>query len=225
MQQPIWIGAPRQETSVLKWELDPILSRSTVTLMSTSADQVFEIGTVLGCRTLGIPTSAAKTGGNTGAGTLGALALQGAAKVGAYSLTCIAAAVGGGVFAVFSPAGHRLADAVVGTPYADPEIGFTLAHVGADFIVGDGFVITVPAGDGRSLPLNLAVLDGSHIAAAVLLNRVVVPATVDTNAVGLMGFGAVDGSTLIWPTGFTAPQIAAATAQLAALSIKTLLEV
>lgn len=49
----------------------------------------------------------------------------------------------GGVFSVVDPEGIALADATVGVAYAGAHIRFTLADVGADFIIGDGFDVTV----------------------------------------------------------------------------------
>lgn len=98
----------------------------------------------------GAITSAVKNGGNTGAGTVTVLSKGANAKVGVYTLRCTAAGVGVGTFEVVDPDGFRLASVVAavspGTAYAGPHINFTLMASGADFIVGDGFNITVAAG-------------------------------------------------------------------------------
>lgn len=57
----------------------------------------------------------------------------------------------GGTFSVRRPGGAYLANAVVGTPYDTAHIKFTLADVGADFIVGDGFDVTVAISAGEAL--------------------------------------------------------------------------
>lgn len=49
----------------------------------------------------------------------------------------------GGLFSVVSPSGTSLANATVGTPYTGDHIKFTIADVGTDFAIGDGFDVTV----------------------------------------------------------------------------------
>ncbi|MFL9828900.1 hypothetical protein ABTU92_29265, partial [Rhodoplanes sp. SY1] len=53
----------------------------------------------------------------------------------------------GGVFSVERPDGTFGADATVGVAYAS-QIGFTIADVGTDFVIGDGFDVTVVISGG-----------------------------------------------------------------------------
>ena len=97
----------------------------------------------------------AKFGGNTGAGLMTladpAYGTGGSAPVaGVYKVRCKTAAANGGVFSVVDPNGTVLADATVGVAYNGP-IKFTIADGGPDFIVGDGFDVTVTITGGQAL--------------------------------------------------------------------------
>lgn len=115
-------------------------------------------------------TSAAKSGGNTGNGTLGSLTTAGVAvQTGIYRARCYVAAVNGGSFVVEDPDGNTLGIAVVGSPFTSSEIGFTIADGATDFVVGDGFDITVV----NSIPANGGVFsvvdpDGIRLADATV---------------------------------------------------------
>lgn len=65
----------------------------------------------------------------------------------------------GGTFSVTTPAGVRLADAVVGTPYTGAYVRFTIADGTTDFIVGDGFdvVASITAGAADANPICAAL--------------------------------------------------------------------
>lgn len=107
---------------------------------------VYTVRCVTATKGAGAITSAAKAGGNTGAGTLTLLTKGASAKVGVYTLRCTSAGVGVGTFEVVDPDGYRLASVVAsvgGTAYAGAYVNFTLTAAGADFIVGDGFDLTV----------------------------------------------------------------------------------
>jgi phage tail sheath protein FI len=49
----------------------------------------------------------------------------------------------GGVFSVTAPGGAVLANATVGVAYTGDHVKFTIADVGTDFAIGDGFDVTV----------------------------------------------------------------------------------
>lgn len=57
----------------------------------------------------------------------------------------------GGVFSVVDPDGIALPDATVGTPYVGDHILFTIADGSPDFIIGDGFDVTVAVTSGTAL--------------------------------------------------------------------------
>lgn len=104
-------------------------------------------GTVLEETVFGTAASAAKTGGNTGNGTLTLDAttptLYGAVP-GVYTVRLIAAAANSGTFRVTGPSGNVLGDVTVGQTFSN-QIKFATADGATDFVVGDGFDITVTA--------------------------------------------------------------------------------
>jgi len=143
------------------------LKTQAITLIS---GQNLTRGALLGKIALGAASSAAKSGGNTGGGTLTldvTTPILANARAGVYTVRCTAAATNSGTFRVTDPLGNVLGDVVVGSTFAD-QIKFVLADVGTDFIVGDGFDVTIAAGSGKyTLSLSAAV-DGSQIPDAVL---------------------------------------------------------
>lgn len=146
-----------------------------VTLVSGAGD--LARGTVLGKITKGSATAAAKSGGNaanTGALTMDATTpVLAGAKVGVYTVRCITAATNGGTFRVTDPEGFVLGDVAVGATFAN-DIKFAIADGTQDFIVGEGFDITVAAGSGYYKTVNSANVDGSNVAECIL--------AADTNA-------------------------------------------
>ena len=92
--------------------------------------------------------SAAKSGGNTGNGTLtldATTPVLAGAKVGVYTVRLITAATNAGTFRVEDPDGNVLGDVAVGGTFSD-DIKFATADGSTDFAVGDGFDITVSGG-------------------------------------------------------------------------------
>lgn len=117
------------------------------------AGGVYLAATVLGVLTIGAVASAAKAGGNTGNGTFVLDATSPAlsrATPGVYSLRCIAAAANGGTFRLEDPEGRVLGDFALpgvasGTLTIAEQIKGVLSDAATDFVVGDGFDITVSA--------------------------------------------------------------------------------
>ena len=142
-------------------------------------------GTVLGKITIGAATAAAKSGGNaanTGALTMDATTpILAGAKVGIYTARCIAAATNGGTFRVTDPEGFVLGDVAVGATFAN-DIKFAIADGTQDFIVGEGFDITIAAGSGYLKPVNSANVDGSAVAECINAQTVVVAAGAESKA-------------------------------------------
>lgn len=136
---------------------------------------------VLGLVTLGASAAAAKAGGNTGTGTFvldATTPLQARAKVGTYALRCIAAAANGGTFRIEDPDGIVLGDVAIaggagGTVVVNEHIKGVLTDGATDFIVGDGFDVTV-AGPAKVNGLDTArlaiaaAIDGSQVPTLVL---------------------------------------------------------
>lgn len=118
-------------------------------------------GQVLGKVAVGTASSAAKSGGNTGNGTMGSVTV-GAAQAGVYQLRIITAATDAGEFQVTDPQGDVVGIGNVGVAFSGGGLSFTLADGATDFIVGDGFDITVAAGSGKYKSSVAAATDGSQ---------------------------------------------------------------
>jgi len=214
----------RPLTRVLKWEVDPIISRETGTLLAgDSADRTVDIGTVLGKRLFDDPVIT-PDGGNTGDGALGTLTLGAAAKAGTYVVTCIAEAANAGTFQVVDPDGFRLPDATVAVAYSNPQIGFTISDGATDWAIGDVIEVEVPAGDGKLVTIDFTATDGSQRAHAVAATRVTAPDGVDAGILTIRRQAVLARQSLIWPEGATDGQKEAALAELAASTIITLTE-
>ncbi len=150
-------------------------SREKATIKSGSG--VIKPGAILGQITVGTPTSAAKSGGNTGTGTLtvdGTTPALAGAKVGVYAVRCIIAATNNGTFSVTDPGGNQIGTIVMaaGAGAFANQIKFALADGGTDFAVGDGFDITVPAGSLKWAPSPnglTAGIEGAEVARAIAL--------------------------------------------------------
>lgn len=165
-------------------------------------------GALLGRTTVGAAVSAAKAGGNTGNGALTldvTTPVLVGAKSGVYTVRCIAAATNSGTFRVEDPDGNVLGDVAVGATFAD-DIKFAIADGATDFVVGDGFDITVAAVDKYTLSL-AAATDGSQVPAAVL--------AIDCDASGgdksttAFFSGEFNGAKMTFGTGHTAASVEA----------------
>lgn len=163
-------------------------------------------GTVMGKITLGAVTSAAKAGGNTGTGVLTvdvATPLLANAKLGVYTVRFTAAAANNGTFRVADPNGAVLGDVVMAGgagAFAD-QIKFAVADGGVDFIVGDGFDITVAAGSAKWIKAVKTAVDGSQNPQGILVDDADASAA-DVNA-GLYQTGEFNGSRIIYDGSFT----------------------
>lgn len=178
-------------------------------------------GTVLGLQAGGVvaawPGNAEQQNSNTGNGTIAMAAtpVVAGAQHGMYSAVALTATT----FAVSDPYGNAVGTATAGSAFSN-QIAFTITAGATAFVAGDEFSIDVEAIAGAFVPLNPSASDGSQTAAGIAfgftdatLNDV--PGTVVTRECEVNGFE------LIWPSGATAAQIAAATAQLTALGIIT----
>jgi hypothetical protein len=163
------------------------------------------------------PGNAEQVDNNTGNGTLtlNGTPVAAGAQLGVYSAVAASATV----FAVTDPYGNSLGNATVGSTFSN-QVAFEIAAGETLFVAGDEFSIDVEAVSGVYKPLSLTASDGTQNAAGISFGFVDatlndVPGTVVTRECE------VNGSELLWPTGATAAQIAAATAQLTALGIIT----
>lgn len=176
-------------------------------------------GQVLGLKAGGV-ASAAAAATNTGNGAItmdATTPVLSGGQLGVYKATCTAVTANGGTFAVTDPAHNVLGNATVGTAFSN-QIKFTIADGATDFVVGDEFDIDVIAVNGVYEALNFSASDGTQNATAISF------ATVDATAADQSGLvvirdAEVNSGELIWPTGATPAQIAAASAQLVALGV------
>lgn len=173
---------------------------------------------VLGA-TYGAATAAAKAGGNTGNGTLTmdvTTPTLANAKPGVYTVRATAAGVNTATFEVQNPDGLVLGTVALGGTWSE-QIKFATADGATDFVVGDGFDITVP--ETRTFgPLNLSSVTGLNVAAGISYGDY------DGTAAAVPGVAFVrdcefNADIVVWPVGASAAQKATATAQLAALGI------
>lgn len=182
------------------------LSREHVTIAS-GAD--LEPGTVLGkVSSAAAPTAAAKSGGNTGNGTISAVTAKAGVKQGVYKVEFTAATK----FDVTDPEGFKVKSGTTGVAYAD-DLGFTITAGGTPFVAGDGFDITALPQSFKYKALDLAGTDGSEVACAVLYGHALA-ATADVRAVANVRQTVVNAGEITWPAGITSNQKLAALAQL-----------
>ena len=189
--------------TMIPWQVgdyDDLLQRPITLVASQGA---LAKGTVLGKIKIGAAVGA-KVAGGAGGGNISAVSAGKDAKVGVYTLTCIAKATGLGTFQVNDPQSNLMVPvtaAVGGTPYVSTQINFTLTSAGSDFEVGDKFTVTVAAGSGQYQTALSAATDGSADACAVLPVAVTVTSAVTMDAIVA---GTVYENNLVFGTGSTA---------------------
>ena len=200
-------------------EEDGRLSREVVTVKS---GQILEMGAVLGKETLAAcPTTGTPSSPITGAGTCTGVTAGAKAKVGTYTIKCIHAVTGGGIFSVADPDGYALPNAVVGA-YVNDQINFTLADGSPDFSVDDYFTVTIAAGTGYVKELAKGALTsvlGDQDAYGIL--------TADCDAstgakaaVAIVKDAVIVAANLVWPDGSPAVSAGEKTVALAQLAAK-----
>lgn len=183
---------------------------------------LLDAGLVLAKAFLGAASAVAKAGGNTGTGTLTldvTTPILAGAKPGVYAVRCIAAATNGGTFRVEDPDGYVLGEVAVAATFAD-DVKFVIADGGIDFIVGDGFDITIAAGDGKWAPFTNAA---TQRAQGILFDRATVPAAGSKAVTVITRQAEVNAAELVWDAslagGALTAAIAAAKASLAEVGI------
>lgn len=195
----------------LKFEEEHSFSRSAVTAAS---GQDLAAAQVIGLANT-VPATGTAAAGNTGNGVMTVASAGASVQTGTYTLACTAAASNGGTFSVTAPDGTALSAATVGTPYTGTHLNFTIADGAVDFVVGDTITVAVTA---KAKALDLTATDGSQTAAGIMVAAC--DATLaDKPGVAIRREAIVDAAVLIWPTGITAVQKAAALKQLEQLNI------
>lgn len=142
---------------------------------------VLAFATVMAKKNLTVPTTGTADGGNTGNGTVTAVAAAAggpAPLVGAYVLTCTFVVTNGGVFKLEDPNGNIVADNLtlrVGagllTTFVAGGLIFTVTDGSTDFAAADFFTITTVA-VGKWIPFDpAAIADGSALFAGIYLGE------------------------------------------------------
>jgi hypothetical protein len=149
---------------------------------------------------------------------MGAITVTSGAQVGAYTLTVVTAASNAGHFTIQRPDGAMQAEGNVAAAYSDGGIAFTLADGATDFIVGDTFTITVAAGSGKYVQYDEDGVNGSEVAAGVLI-AATDASLADKTCVILARDAEVAADTLQWPSTIETAEITTATGQLNTLGI------
>lgn len=157
-------------------------------------------GTVLGKITKGAVTSAAKTGGNTGDGTLVldvTTPLLANAKAGVYTVRIVRARIAEIATTPVVPAQLAIAELkdpegnvinvfqvnVGGGTTISNQLKFTITEGSTNFALGDGFNITVAAGSGQYGAYDDTAVNGLETAKCILAENVdATSATVNTTA-------------------------------------------
>ena len=193
-------------------------SRQAITILAGSGSaRELTTGMVLGKVTKGTATAAA-VAGNSGGSTITASPTVGAgAKVGVYRLTCV---LGGatGRFQVEDPDGIVIGHAIVGTQFTT-HLTFTITDGTPDSAAGDAFTITVAAGSGKWVQLDLSGTTGTEDAAGILLLDATAADGTDGEGVAIVRSALIANDKLTWPAGATTDQKNQALADLAALGI------
>lgn len=192
----------------------PAYSRDLVTVL---ANNTIKPNAPVGRIYYGNATAAAGAG-NTGNGTISAVTPGTGVKVGVYRVVFVEPITNLGTFTVEDPDGVTVGRGFVGTAFSGGGLGFTISDGATDFVAGDQFLITVAAGSGKYVPLNPSATNGSEVCAGVAYDGVAAPASVDAKGVVITRHAKLNSSEIDWGT-LSAPQIAAATAQLNALGI------
>lgn len=200
-------------TDAVSWEEDIKYSREACTVLS---GQNLLLGAVVGKVLAGSPTSA-PFAGNTGDGAMGAVTLGDDAMPGIYKVVITEPATNAGAFVVEDPNGVIVGTGNVAAAFAGP-INFTLADGSTDFVVGDGFNITVAAGSSKVKEYNPTNTDGSGVVAGILIEAVDASAA-DKASVIIVRQAIAKKSGLTWFSGASAGQKAQGIAELAARGI------
>lgn len=183
----------------------PLLTKQVTVL----AGQNLSAGSLIGEITKVCPTTGTSNGANSGNGTCTAVTAGNKAELGTYTLRCIDADTDLATFAVFSPSGVRLYDAITGVAYSSPHINFLLSDGSSDFAVNDTFTIAITSPSSEKYKLALAAaVDGSQ----ELDNALVLGEDVDASLADTVSFAYLTGSfnknKMTFGTGYTAANTA-----------------
>jgi hypothetical protein len=210
---------PKLTHDWLKHELDPQLYRRAGVIKSGSGK--VSTGQVLGS-VPATPTSAAKSGGNTGNGTFvldGTNPALANARPGQKLTLRFTTTTN---VRLETEDGIVLADIAIGGSTGNnvtvqERIKGVLTQGATPFAAGDGFDVTVPS-SVKYVPIDFSAVTGAQKAAAIVLNGADATSA-DVETAVLVGSAQIVPIHLTWPEGATSDQKAAALGQLAALGI------
>jgi hypothetical protein len=164
--------------------------------------------TLMAKKPVTIPTTMTADGGNTGDGTVTAVAAAagGTPIVGTWELELITAVAHGGVFKLTDPNGNIVdnnlimtAGAGLATIFTVAGIVFTVTDGAADFIVGDKFTLAVTA-NGKWVPFDPATVDGSEVPQGIYMGA-------DITAAALVAGDVIDNPITIHGIRFDADKL------------------
>jgi len=217
---------PKLSSEWLVHELDSRMHRKQGTILAATGN--LPTGAVLGKITVAGASSAAKSGGNTGGGSLTldvTTPVLADAKAGVYTVRCVGLVANGGLFEVRDPDGVVLGSYTIGGAAFAKHIKFAMADSGTDFALGDGFDITIAAGSGKLAYYDPTAVNGAATPYGILLDArdvsggsdvagVVVTGNAEIIALGLTWGAAVDdapkkaaGLVLLEKLGFIGRQL------------------
>lgn len=116
--------------------------------------------------------AAAFAGNAANTGTIASVAIGAAAKVGAYKVVIIEPATNAGKFQVEDPDGVIVGTGTVAVEFVGGGLTFTVTDGSQDFVAGEGFTITVAAGDGKYVAFDPDATNGADVVAGVLYGDV-----------------------------------------------------
>jgi hypothetical protein len=198
-------------------------SRDTVVIAQS---QTLLAGTVLGYSSVGALAGTFSATGAHGNPTCGTITVAAGSLVGEFDIVMDDATH----FHVLLPddaagatvgEGQALGDGVFGSAFSGGGLGFTLTAGGTACNPGDELKITVSqsAALNEYEAVNASATDGTQNAAAISFGPVTTGSGVTAKAVAIIRAAEVKAGMLQWPAGATTNQIAAWTAQLAAIGI------
>ena len=141
--------------------------------------------TLMAKKLVTIPTTGTADAGNTGDGTVTAVAAAagGVPILGAWLITCTLAVTNGGVFSRTDPNGNVIATELVMkegagllTTFIAGGMTFVLTDAATDFAADDFFTVTVTA-NGDSVPFDAEAVDGSEIPSGIFMGTDILAAS------------------------------------------------
>lgn len=135
--------------------------------------------TLMANKPVTVPTSMTADGGNTGDGTVTAVAVAagGTPIVGTWELEATTAVVNGGVFKLTDPNGNIVASELVmqvgagaATTFVAGGLIFTVTDGATDFAATDKFTLAITA-NGKYVPFDPAAVNGAEIPSGIYMGE------------------------------------------------------